>query len=90
MDALSITPPLEDLYIFIDKIKSYPISSAKLMDTARRLDAPKEVINFYGSFMPWRTFKNKDELIGCSEQVDIMRAERSGMPKEEERSPEEY
>jgi hypothetical protein len=36
------------------------------------------------------TFRNKDELLGCSEQVDVMRAERSDMPEEVERSPEEY
>jgi|GEM_PF-1282114 len=90
MDALTVKPALDDLYGFIDKVKSYPISVKEVISTARRLGAPKEVINFYTSFRPNLTFRDKDELLGCSEQVDIMRAERPTMPQEEERSPEEY
>jgi hypothetical protein len=90
MDALAVRPPLDDLYDFIGKIRSYPISIEKLQDSARRLGATDEVISFYDSFTPRMTFRNKDELLGCSEQVDVMRAERSDMPEEVERSPEEY
>ena len=89
-DALTIKPPLNDLYSFINKVKSYPISVREIVSTAGRLGAPKDVINFYASFLPSLTFHDKDELISCSEQVDIMRAERPTMPPEEERSPEDY
>lgn len=90
MDVLTLKPALGDLYGFIDKVRSYPVSVEEVINTARRLDAPKEVVNFYTSFRPNLTFRDKDELLGCSEQVDIMRAERPSMPQEEERSPEEY
>jgi hypothetical protein len=90
MHALAANPALEDLYALIGKIRSYPVSIEKIVDTARRLGAPQDVIEFYASFRPRLTFHDKDELLGCSEQVDIMRAERSDMPDEEERSPEEY
>ena len=90
MDTLTARPPLEDLYEFIGQVKGYPVSIEKLLAMARRLGAPDEVVSFYASFRPHRTFHDQDELLGCSEQVDIMRAERSTMPQEEERSPEEY
>lgn len=90
MDALAARPPLNDLYDFIGKIRAYPVSIEKVQTAARRLGATDEVISFYDSFTPRMTFRNKDELLSCSEQVDVMRAERSDMPEEVERSPEEY
>lgn len=90
IDVVTARPPLDELYDFIGKVRGYPVSIEKLLTTARRVGASPEVIKFYDSFMPRRTFRDKDELLGCSEQVDIMRAERTTMPKEEERSPEEY
>jgi hypothetical protein len=90
MDALAARPPLDDLYDFIGKVRGYPVSIEKLQASARRLGATKEVISFYDSFTPRLTFRDKNELLGCSEQVDVMRAERSAMPEEIERSAEEY
>lgn len=89
MDAIAAQPALNDLYALIDKISRYPVSATDIVAAAKRRGAPEEVVGFYDSFMPWLTFHNKDELIGCSEQVDILRAERSAMPQEEERAPEE-
>jgi hypothetical protein len=90
MDALAASPPLEDLYEFIAKVRGYPISIEKLLASARRLGATEEIISFYDSFMPPMTFRDRNELISCSEQVDVMRAERSAMPPEIDNSSEEY
>lgn len=90
MDAMIVQPSLEDIYALAGQVRDYPVSVEELVDIARRSGASEEVISFYDSFMPWMTFHSQDELLGCSEQVDIMRAERSEMPREEELSPEEY
>lgn len=90
MDTLTAQPALDDLYAFIEKISGYPVSIKDVVTTAKRRGEPKEVVGFYDSFMPWITFHDQAELIGCSEQVDIMRAERQTMPREEENSPEDY
>jgi len=89
-DVLTARPALSELYEFIAKVKGYPISIESLVDTARRLNASDEVLKFYAGFRPRLTFRDKDELLGCSEQVEIMRTERPDMPQEIERSPEEY
>lgn len=90
MNTATATPRLDDLYGFIGSVRKYPVTVEKLVDYARRSDAPAEVVNFYESFHPGMVFPNKEDLISRSEQVDIMREESADMPQEEERSPEEY
>lgn len=90
MSIYVISPPLEDIYNFISKVPKYPISVSKLIDLARETKTPKEVLDFYRTFNRNLVFQDEDHLIGNSEQVDIMREEGMYMPKEEERSPEEY
>lgn len=89
MDASTIKPSLRDLQDFIGQVPTYPVSAESLLAIARRIGAPQEIIDFYGRFRPRLTFRNHDDLLSRSEQVDIMRAESLMMPREEERAPEE-
>lgn len=90
MSIYMITAPLDEIYNLISKVPKYPISVGKLIDLARETKTPKEVVDFYRTFSRSLVFEDKNHLIGSSEQVDIMREEGLNMPKEEERSPEEY
>jgi hypothetical protein len=90
MVILAAQPSLKTLGNFVAKVHSFPISARQLLDFAANIRAPKEIITFYKSFSPDRIFDDKEDLSSSSEQVDVMRKEGSDMPKEEERSPEEY
>lgn len=90
MNTLAIKPPLGDLYNFIDKVHSYPVSAGQLLQLARRSRAPKPVIDFYKTFHGDQIFKDEDDLTSRSEQVDLMRREEDEMPPEIERGPEDY
>ena len=90
MIELTVQPSLKSLDSFIAKVQSFPISARQLLDYAAKSRAPREVVDFYKTFAPDRIFEDKDDLECSSEQVDLMRKEGSGMPLEEERSPEEY
>jgi hypothetical protein len=85
-----ISPPLQEIYNFIAKVPAYPVSVGKLLELGRDLKVPDEILDFYDRFSHGLVFKSKDDLIGSSEQVDIMREEGTAMPAELERSPEEY
>ncbi|HSW78418.1 MAG TPA: hypothetical protein VLF88_00150 [Candidatus Babeliales bacterium] len=89
MQAIA-TPSLNDLNGFISKVSTYPVTVKELLTIAKRIGAPKDVISFYQIFDPQIKFKNEEDLSTSSEQVDILRQERNEMPREEERSPEEY
>ena len=90
MNSALITPRLDELYGFIDRVKEYPMPVDRLVNIARRSGAPSDIVGFYKSFDPAVVFANKEELVSRSEQVDIMREESADMPQEQERSPEEY
>jgi hypothetical protein len=90
MATLAIRPSLGELYRFIAKIQDYPITVRELLQRARELKAPLEVVDFYRSFDHDQVFLDEEDLTSRSEQIDIMRAEEADMPQEEERSPEEY
>ena len=90
MQALAAQPSLNQLNGFITKVRSYPVSAKQLIQLGQKVGAPKAVIDFYQSFDPQRQFNNHDDLATSSEQVDILRKEQSEMPREEERSPEDY
>jgi ssDNA-specific exonuclease RecJ len=88
LHALSINPPLSDLYKLIDKVPNFPVSNQQLVDFAAKAKAPKEVVDFYKTFSDSRIYNDREELAEVSEQVDLMRQEEAEMPKETER-PEE-
>jgi len=80
----------DSLNSFIARVSSFPLSARQLVEYAASVRAPKEVIEFYKKFTPDRIFEDKEDLSASTEQVDILRREEPGMPREEERSPEEY
>lgn len=82
MEAAVAKPPLNELYDFISQVNAYPISVQQLLELAQNLKAPRPVIDFYQSFGRSLVFRDKDELIGRSEQVDIMRQEEQDMPRD--------
>ena len=90
MATLAMQSSLSDLHGFIAKVRGYPVSVRQLIKFARDSQAPKDVIKFYETFDDDQVFKDKDDLTSRSEQVEIMREESGEMPREEERSPEEY
>lgn len=90
MNTATATPKLDDLYGFIGRVRKYPIPVGSLIALARRSGTSDEIIDFYKSFDSSVIFDSKDDLVSRSEQVDIMREEGADMPREEERSPEEY
>jgi hypothetical protein len=90
MVRILMQPSLDKLHGFIAKINVFPISAGQLVAYADKTGAPLDVINFYKRFDSSVVFDNKDDLATSSEQVEILREESSNMPKEEERSPEEY
>lgn len=89
LNVLAIRPPLTDLYRLIDKVPKYPVSNRQLISLAAKTRAPKEVADFYRTFTD-RVYKNRDELVSVSEQVDMLRQEEAEMPQEIESGPEEY
>jgi ssDNA-specific exonuclease RecJ len=88
LQALSIKPPLSDLYKLIDKVPKFPVSNQQLVDFAAKARASKEVVDFYKTFSNSRVYRDREELAEVSEQVDMMRQEEAEMPREIER-PEE-
>ena len=89
MNTLVARPVLSDLYRLIDKVDAYPVSVDDLLDLARKLKAPRPVIDFYKSFARYQKFHDQDDLIGRSEQVGLMRREEIEMPKDSLSVPEE-
>jgi hypothetical protein len=90
LNVLTIRPPLEELYNFIDRVPQYPVTPRQLVQLASKLKAPQEVREFYKSFDQGLSYDNRDELTTVSEQVDFLRQEEPEMPAEIELSPEEY
>lgn len=80
MDTLVSRPALGEIYDFINKVDVYPVSVNQLINLARRVRAPKPIIDFYGSFGRHQVFKDEDELLSRSEQVEIMRQDERDMP----------
>ena len=89
MVITSAQPSLSELYGFIDRVRTYPISVKGLLGLAQRDGAPKEIVEFFRTFSPETVFTDSEELTASSEQVEIMRGERVDMPREEENT-EEY
>lgn len=90
MGILVIKPTLNELYGFIEQVRSYPVSTGQLLQLAGDIDAPKPVIDFYKAFRGDQVFADRDDLTGRSEQLDILMQEEDEMPQELERAPEEY
>ena len=89
MEILLTRPALTDLYRFISKIDNYPVSVDELLEKARRLKAPRPVVDFYKSFGRHQVFDDQDDLLNRSEQVGIMRRDERDMPKDYLFVPEE-
>lgn len=90
LNALTIKPPLDDLYKLIDKVPRYPLNNRQLVEFASKIRAPKEVINFYRTFNEARVYEDRNELMTLSEQIDLLRREEAEMPPEIERGPEDF
>lgn len=82
MEVLLSRPVLTDLYRFISKVDAYPVSVDELVELARKIKAPRPIVEFYNSFGRLQQFADKDDLISRSEQVELMRQEELGMPRE--------
>lgn len=80
-------PLLTDLHTLIDKVSSFPISTKQLVDFAAQQEAPKAVIDFYSAFPSDERFKDKDDLIARTENVEILHHQTA--PPEDMHSPEE-
>ncbi len=89
MDALLARPALADLYGLISKVDAYPVSVDELVELARKVKAPRPIVEFYKSFGRLGKFDDRDELISRSEQVDIMRQAEKDMPDDRLIVPEE-
>lgn len=89
MNTLVARPGLSELYTFIDKVDIYPVSVSQLIELARSVRAPKPIVDFYKSFGGGQIFKDQEDLLSRSEQVDIMRQEELDMPKDGLAVPEE-
>ena len=90
LNALAIKPPLNDLYKLINKVPRYPLNNKQLIEFASKEKASEEVVDFYRTFNDSQVYKDKNELLNLSEQIDLMRHEEADMPAEIERGPEEY
>lgn len=68
-------PRLNDFYRLADQVPRYPISVKVLLDLARQKRMDRKVINFYETFPEDGVFTDKDDVIGRTEAVEIMRSE---------------
>ena len=89
MNTLIARPALSELYDFINRVDRYPVSANQLVELARRLRAPKPIIDFYRSFGRGQVFSDEEDLTSRSEQVDLMRQAERDMPRDDLAVPEE-
>jgi hypothetical protein len=89
MISLVSQPSMNQLYRLIDRVPRYPLSVQKLLKLALDTGAPDEVVNFYKKFASDQVFDSQDDLAGRSEQLEIMRHDKSDMPHEEPAVPVE-
>lgn len=82
MEALLSRPVLPDIDRFISEVDAYPVSVDELIELARKIKAPRPIIEFYRSFGRQLLFNDKDDLLSRSEQVGLMRQEEREMPQE--------
>lgn len=82
MEGLLSRPVLTDIYRFISEVDAYPVSVDELIELARKIKAPRPIIEFYKSFGRQLLFKDQDDLLSRSEQVGLMRQEEREMPRE--------
>ena len=75
-------PSLNELYGLINQVPSYPLSIKKLLKLARDTGASKEVLGFYKAFSNDQVFDSQDDLAGRTEQLEIIRHDKSDMPRE--------
>lgn len=81
MILLASQPRLADLHHLINDIRSYPISIRRLLGLASRKQVAPEVIDFYKNFPENIIFKDRDDLLARTEQVEILR--RENQPEED-------
>jgi hypothetical protein len=68
-------PRLNDIYQLAEQVPRYPISVKVLLDLARQKRMNRKVISFYEAFPKDEVFTDKDDVIGRTEAVEIMRSE---------------
>jgi hypothetical protein len=81
MEAI-INPTLNELQRLIDKVPRYPLSIGQLLKIASENGASRQVRYFYQKFAKDRTFDSREDLLGTTEQIEIMRREGHSMPIE--------
>jgi hypothetical protein len=57
-----------DLYPVLNEVEQYPVSSEELSDTAMRVGARTEVVEFFES-LPSINFESESEVLSTAEQV---------------------
>ena len=82
MPTLTMQPSLNQLYDFVSKVRSFPISVGQLLELAEKKGEPRTILNFYSSFPRDEVFTNQDDLTGRSELVEIVRRDEADMPRE--------
>ena len=70
----------------INAIRDYPVTADEVMQIARKLDAPEEVVAFYCEFPPDAVFSDRGDLITRTEEVEIFEESMPDQPEEEIRS----
>lgn len=88
MILLKKPPTLSMVQDFIGKVKKYPVTAGELVQTARRLKSPQEIIDLYSVFDKKAVFPNKDDLTARSEIIAILESQEE--PEEQLVSREEY
>ncbi len=89
MNSLAAQSSLSKLDSFASRVRNYPVSVRQLLRLAKQNGEPQEVINFYRTFARDQVFDNPDDLTSRTEQVEIMRQEEAGMPKDDMVVPQE-
>lgn len=88
MILLKKPPSLSMVHDFIGKVKKYPVTAGELVEMARRMGAPQEIIDLYSIFARDAVFPNKDDLTSRSEVIAILESQEE--PEEQLVAPEEY
>jgi hypothetical protein len=91
MIVLDNPPGIKKLRELIDKIPGsrYPITVEQLVDFAHRQGVDWTVIDFYKTFPEDQVFRNKQDLLARSEQVELFQEQDEDLPAETLHSPQD-
>lgn len=89
MVVVSELPSVKELDNFAESVESFPVHAKELADLAVAEGFNRRVIDFYRSFPQDQLFTDKDDLVGRSEQVQMMSVEEEDQPWEVTLSPQD-